>query len=96
VYRQLLADSIGATQQPVTPSGMFVNAFSASADGSMLALAKIESVRGVGDVPQAVLFNLATGAVVPIRVAAGEQLSTPTFRPATPTPPAAPTAGPPR
>ena len=95
VYRQVLADSAG-TGQPVTPAGTFVRAFSVSADGSTLVLTKLESVRGVGDVPQAQLFNLASGAITPIRVAAGEQLAAPTFRPATPAAPAGPTAGPQR
>jgi len=89
VYLQLLADSTGAAQA-LTPAGTFVRAFSVSADGSQLALTKLESVRGVGDVPQVVLLTIATGAFVPIRVAAGEQLAAPTFRPATPTTQAAP------
>jgi Tol biopolymer transport system component len=87
VYRQLLADSTSAA---LTPAGTFVRAFSVNADGTLLALTKLVNVRGVGDVPQVELLNPATGAIIPIRVAAGEQLSGPTFRPASPASPAAP------
>jgi Tol biopolymer transport system component len=87
VYRQSLADSTGgATAEPVTPAGMFVRAFSVSPDGDLLVLSRLQSVRGAGDVAQVVLFNPATGAVVPIHVGAGEQLAAPVFRPSTPQP----------
>ncbi len=86
IYRQALSDSTGATAQPITPVGMFVRAFSVSADGNLIVLTKLESVRGVGEVPRAVLFNPATETAVPIQVGAGEQLAAPVFRPATPQP----------
>ena len=84
VYRQLVTDTTGATATPVTPVGMFVRAYTISPDGNLLVLTKLESVRGVGDVPRAVLFNPTTGATVPIQVGAGEQIAAPVFRPATP------------
>jgi len=65
---------------------MFVRAFSVSPDGSLFVLTKIESVRGMGDVPQVVLFNPATGAAAAIHLGAGEQLAAPVFRPPTPQP----------
>lgn len=86
IYRQALSDSTGATAEPITPVGMFVRAFSVSADGNLIVLTKLESVRGVGEVPRAVLFNPATGAAVAIQVGPGEQLAAPVFRPVTPQP----------
>jgi hypothetical protein len=86
IYSQALTDSTGATAEPVTPVGMFVRAFSVNADGNLIVLTKLESVRGMGDVPRAVLFDPATGSAVVIEVAAGEQLAEPVFRPATPQP----------
>jgi hypothetical protein len=86
IYRQALTDSTGATAQPITPVGMYVRSFSVSADGNLIVLTKLEAVRGVGDVPRAVLFNPATGSAVAIQVGAGEQLAAPVFRPATPQP----------
>jgi hypothetical protein len=86
IYRQALTDSTGVTAQPITPVGMFVRAFSVNADGNLIVLTKLEAVRGMGDVPRAVLFNPATGTAVPIQVGAGEQLAAPVFRPATPQP----------
>jgi hypothetical protein len=86
VYRQSVADSTGATAEPVTPAGMFVRAYSVGPDGTLLVLTKLQSVRGMGDVTQVVLFNPATSAAVTIHVGAGEQLAAPTFRPPTPQP----------
>jgi Tol biopolymer transport system component len=90
VYRQSLTDTTAA--QAVTQPGTFVRTFSVSPDGSLLILTKLESVRGVGDVPQAEILNLATGATMLIHLGAGEQLAAPTFRPATPTAPTTPAA----
>jgi uncharacterized protein YjdB len=86
IYQQALTDSTGAAAEPITPVGMFVRAFSVNADGNLIVLTKLESVRGMGDVPRAVLFTPATGSAVAIQVAAGEQLAAPVFRPATPQP----------
>jgi hypothetical protein len=86
VYHQSLADSTGATAQPVTPVGMFVRAFDVSADSNLLVLTTIENVRHVGEVVRTVLFTPATGSAVAIQVGAGEQLLSPVFRPATPQP----------
>jgi len=86
IYRQALSDSTGATAEPITPVGMFVRAFSVSGDGNLIVLTKLESVRGVGEVPRAVLFTPATGAAVAIQVGPGEQLAAPVFRPVTPQP----------
>jgi Tol biopolymer transport system component len=96
VYRQSLTDSAGTTAQPITPVGMFVRGFGVSGDGALLALTKLETVRGAGEVPQLVIFNLATGMQMPVRVGTGEQYSAPVFRPATPALSPAPPAGPPR
>lgn len=90
IYSQALTDSTGATAQPITPLGMFVRAFSMSADGNYLVLTRLETVPRVGDVQQVMLFTLANGALLPIRAGTGEQLTAPTFRPATPTIPATP------
>lgn len=95
VYQQQLADTTGATAQAQTPDRVFVASFDVSPDASLLVLQQIVRARG-GDLMPIGLLRLATGAITPINVAAGELLSMPTFRPATPTPPAAPTAGPPR
>jgi len=78
--------SIGQVSTFFGNFGMFVRAFSVNADGNLIVLTKLEAVRGVGDVPRAVLFNPATGTAVPIQVGAGEQLAAPVFRPATPQP----------
>jgi Tol biopolymer transport system component len=86
VYRQSLADSTGATAEPVTPVGMFVRAFSVNADGNLLALSRIEDVPGAGTVSRVVLFDPARGTSVPIQVGRGDQLAAPAFRPATPQP----------
>jgi hypothetical protein len=84
VFQQSLTDTTAAV--PITPEGMFVNAFSVKPDGSLLVLTRYESVRGQGDVSWVEFFNPANSAVVPIRVAAGELLAGPVFRPATPQP----------
>ena len=84
VYRQSVADT-AAVAEPLTPVGMFVSAFSVSPDGSLLVLTVRERARG-GDQPRIVLFTPAGGTVVNMQVGAGEQLSSPVFRPATPRP----------
>jgi hypothetical protein len=84
VFQQSLTDTTAAV--PITPVGMFVNAFSVKPDGSLLVLTRIESVRGQGDVPSVVLFDPATSAAVAVRVGAGDLLAGPVFRPATPQP----------
>jgi hypothetical protein len=85
VYRQSLTDTTAAL--PITPVGQIVRAFSVRPDGGLLVLTMLESVRGVrGDVPRVELFDPATGAAVTVQPGAGDQLSPPVFRPATPQP----------
>lgn len=85
LYRQSLTDSTAAAL-PITPVGMFVRNFSVSSDGNLIVLTKLESQRGIGEVPRLVLFNPATGASTNVQIPAGEQVAGPVFRPATPQP----------
>jgi Tol biopolymer transport system component len=84
VYRQSLTDTTAA--QPITPVGLLVRAFSVRPDGGLLALTRLENVRGEGDVLRVTLFNPATQAMTPVVLGPGEQLGLPIFRPATPQP----------
>jgi len=84
LYRQSLTDS--AVALPVTPVGLWVRAFSVSADGSLIILTVLEAIRGVGDVPRVVLFEPASGLMTPVRVGPGEHLVGPVFLPAAPAP----------
>ena len=85
LYRQSLTDT-AAVVQAITPVGMHVRAYSVSADGNLIILTRLEPVRGVGDVPRVALFRPASGAITSIQLGAGEQVSGPVFRPATPPP----------
>jgi hypothetical protein len=83
VYRQSLSDS---TAQALTPTGLFVRAYTVDPDGRRWVLSWLERQRG-GDVAYVSLFDPAQVVLTPIALGAGEQLATPAFRPPTPVPP---------
>ncbi len=74
------------TAVAVTPPALFVSSFSLSGDGTLLALATLEQVRGAAQPVQHVFaYNIATGQSTEIGTA-DERLSNPAWRPATPRP----------
>ena len=84
VYRMTAEGS--DTAVAVTPPELFVSSFSLSADGSLLALATLEQVRGANQPIQHVfVYNIASAQATDIDFAE-ERLSNPSWRPATPRP----------
>lgn len=80
VYRQDLAS--GAAN-PVTPVGLYVQAFSVSADSSTLALLTLAADANGVQTAKVVLFNAATGAMTPMALPGADRIAGPAFRPAT-------------
>ena len=81
VYRQDLTTLVAT---PVTPTGLFVQAFSPSADGSTLALLTLAAdTKGV-QTAKVVLFAVATGAMTPVALQGADRIAGPAFRPPTP------------
>ena len=81
VYRQ---DLTTGAATPVTPVGLFVQAFSVSADGSMLALLTLAADANGVQTARLVSFNVATGAMAPIVLPGADRIAGPAFRPPTP------------
>lgn len=81
VYRQDLASGAAS---PITPLGLFVQAFSVSADGSTLALLTLAADANGVQTARVVLFNVATGAMTPIVLPGADRIAGPAFRPAPP------------
>jgi hypothetical protein len=81
VYRQDLASGAAS---PITPAGLFVQAFSMSADSSTLALLTLSADANGVQTARVVLFNLTTGATTPIVLPGADRIAGPAFRPATP------------
>lgn len=88
VYIQDFATGIST---PITPVGVFVQAFSVSADGKTLAITVLPPERRA--VPRVELFDPVTGTRTPLMLPGVDQLAGSVFRPAPPqTPPPAPPA----
>jgi Tol biopolymer transport system component len=80
LYRQELA--AGAAAVPVTPTGVYVQAYSVGPDGGTLALTVLEP-RGDGSaVPRVELFNVATQTARPVVVPGLDPIGGVVFRPA--------------
>jgi hypothetical protein len=83
VYRQ---DLTTGAASPVTPAGLFVQAFSVSADGSTLALLTLAADANGVQTARVVLFNVATGTMTPMVLPGADRIAGPAFRPPTPQP----------
>ncbi|HVO34258.1 MAG TPA: Ig-like domain-containing protein [Gemmatimonadales bacterium] len=81
VYRQ---DLVSGAATPVTPVGLFVQAFSVSADSSTLALLTLSADANGVQTAKVVLFNVATGAMTPMVLPGADRIAGPAFRPAAP------------
>jgi hypothetical protein len=81
VYRQDFASGVAS---PITPLGLFVQAFSVSADGATLALLTLAADANGVQTARVVLFNVATGAMTPMVLAGADRIAGPAFRPAPP------------
>ncbi len=90
VYRQELTP--GAAPVPVTPIGMFVQAFSVSADGTTLVLTVLEPTPDGAGLARVSLFDVATQATQPLAVPGLDALAWPAFRPEAPAAAGAPAA----
>ncbi len=80
VYRQDLATGVAT---PVTPVGLFVQAFSVSADGTTLALLTLAADANGVQTARVVLFNVATGTQTPLLLPGADRVAGPAFRPPT-------------
>jgi len=81
VYRQ---DLVSGAATPITPQGLFVQAFSASADGEVLALVTLAADASGVQTARVVTFNVATGAMLPVVLPGADRIAGPAFRPPTP------------
>ena len=79
VYRQDLLP--GAPAVPVTPVGVFVQAFSVSGDGHTLALTVLDPTADGGGTPRVELFDVATQVRRPLAIPGLSALAWPAFRP---------------
>ncbi len=86
VYRQDLTP--GALPVPVTPIGLYVQAYSVSADGRTLALTLLEESPDGRSVARVVLYDAGDQSSTPLAVPGLDALAWPAFRP----PPSAPAA----
>ncbi len=90
VYRQDLTTGLAA---PLTPAGVFVQAFSVDAGGRTLALTVLRANPDGSSSAQTELFDVATGAMQPLVIPGLDPVGGVTFRPAVPRlPEAAPAA----
>lgn len=80
--RVIKMDLATRAETPLTPIGSFVRSFSVNADGSKIALTTL----GPNNTVLMATFDVATQALTPVSVPAGEVLASPTYRPATPQP----------
>jgi TolB protein len=78
--RVIKMDLATRVETPLTPVGTFVQSYSVSADGGRIALAILEA----NNVVRMAIFDVATQALTPVPVAAGEVLASPSYRPAAP------------
>ncbi len=85
VYSQDLTTGVAT---PLTPAGLFVQAYSVSADGRTLALAVVPADQ-THDVPHVELFERVTGARTPLGLTGADRIGGPAFRPAAPQAPPA-------
>ena len=83
VYKIGVDAGAADTAVAVTPPGLYVTAFSLSADGSMFALATLETVQGQQQPLQHVmLYNIASGQAQAIDTTPDERPASPALRPA--------------
>ena len=88
VYRQDLTP--GALPVPLTPIGMFVQAFSVSADGRTLALTVLEPTADGSGAARVELYDVGTQATAPLTIPGLDALASPAFRPPPPPLPSPP------
>ncbi len=81
VYRQDLTTGVAT---PITPVGLFVQAYSPSADGSTLALLTLAADASGVQTARVVLFNVAAGTQTPVVLPGADRIAGPAFRPPTP------------
>jgi hypothetical protein len=81
VYRQDLGSGAAG---PITPLGLYVQAFSVSADGSTLALLTLTADANGVQTARVVLFSVATGAMTPMVLPGADRIAGPAFRPPPP------------
>jgi uncharacterized protein YjdB len=86
--RVYLQDLTTGAAVPVTPAGLFVQAFSVSPDGHTLALTVLNEARNGAATARIEVFDAATKTLRPLVVPGLEQLGGAAFRPPMPTPPA--------
>lgn len=79
VYRQDLTP--GAAPVPITPIGMYVQAFSVSADGRTMALTVLEPTADGAGAASVKLFDVATQAATPLVMPGFDAMAWPAFRP---------------
>lgn len=93
VWQRALEPAAGDSATVLTPPTLYVNAFSVSGDGSLLALNVIEQGERNRQLSRVMLFTVATGATAALDASPEEQLASPVLRPAAPAAPAAPPPG---
>ena len=81
VYRQ---DLVSGVATPITPPGLFVQAFSVSADGATIALVTLAADANGVQTARLVTFNVASGETTPVVLPGADRILGPAFRPATP------------
>ena len=81
VYRQ---DLVSGVATPITPPGLFVQAFSVSADGATIALVTLAADANGVQTARLVTFNVASGELTPVVLPGADRIAGPAFRPATP------------
>ena len=81
LYRQ---DLVSGTATPITPTALYVQAYSPTADGSTVALLTLAADANGVQTARVVLLNVATGTMTPMALPGADRIAGPAFRPPTP------------